>query len=53
MAMLIPRHRRRLGPGSVVAALDIGTSKVCCLIAAVEPGHGRFVRRVANDERLL
>ena len=40
MAMLIPRHRRRLGPGSVVAALDIGTSKVCCLIAAVEPGHG-------------
>jgi cell division protein FtsA len=41
-----PRRPSRTPPrprGSVIAALDIGTTKVCCFIARVEPEHPRVV----------
>ncbi|MGA8550457.1 MAG: cell division protein FtsA [Stellaceae bacterium] len=35
-----PRHRQQ---GSLVAALDIGTTKVCCFIARVEPERPQVI----------
>lgn len=40
------RARRRAGSGRIAGVLDIGTSKIACLIAALEPAPGAAVPAV-------